>query len=169
MAASLSTSLIALAPRRIARRLRSNDRRPLCRLPISVQWSFADSHCTSQPRIRLGDIAASMAISPGAATTCGVHGLRRSSTTPESTRYPHAAKSLGRSSCGPRPPSPATSPPSTPSRCAGSTCCSSSTSLPGPCTSHGSRTTPAACGPPKRRGACCSVTATNSPSPGARA
>ena len=63
-------------------------------------------------------------------------------------------KSLGRSSCGPRPPSPATSPPSTPSRCVGSTCCSSSTSPPGPCTSQGSRTTPPACGPPKRRGTC---------------
>ena len=94
-----------------------------------------------------------------------VHGLGRSSTTPESTPHPHARKSPGRSSCGPRPPSPATSPPSTPSRCAGSTCCSSSTSLPGPCTSHRSRTTPAASGPPKRRGTCCSVTATNSPTP----
>ena len=51
-----------------------------------------------------------------------VHGLGRSSTTPESTPPPHAPKSPGRSSCGPRPPSPATSPPSQPSRCAGSTC-----------------------------------------------
>ena len=30
---------------------------------------------------------------------CCVHGLGRSSTTPESTPHPHAAKSLGRSSC----------------------------------------------------------------------
>ena len=81
---------------------------------------------------------------------------------------PHAQKSPGRSSCGPRPPSPATSPPSTRSRCAGSTYCSSSTSPPGPCTSQGSRTTPPASGPPKRRGTCYSNTATNSPTPGAR-
>ena len=94
-----------------------------------------------------------------------IHGLGRSSTTPESTPHPHARKSPGRSSCGPRPPSPATSPPSTPSRCAGSTYCSSSTSLPGPCTSQGSQTTPAACGPAKPPGTCCSNTATNSPTP----
>ena len=42
---------------------------------------------------------------------------------------------------GPRAPSAATSPPSKPSRCAGSTCCSSSTSGPEPCTSQGSQTT----------------------------
>ena len=91
-----------------------------------------------------------------------IHGLGRSSTTPESTPHPHARKSPGRSSCGPRPPSPATSPPSTPSRCAGSTCCSSSTSLPGPCTSQGSQTTPAASGPPKPPGTCSSTTPTGS-------
>ena len=89
-----------------------------------------------------------------------VHGLGRSSRTPESTPHPHARKSPGRSSCGPRPPSPATSPPSTPSRCAGSTCCSSSTSLPEPCTSQGSQTTPAACGPAKPPGTCSSTTPT---------
>ena len=80
---------------------------------------------------------------------CCVHGLGRSSTTPESTPHPHAPKSPGRSSCGPRPPPHATSLPSTPSRCAGSTCCCASTSLPGACTSQGSRTTPAAFGPVK--------------------
>ena len=42
---------------------------------------------------------------------------------------------------GPRAPSPATSPPSTASRYAGSTCCSSSTSPPEPSTSQGSRAT----------------------------
>ena len=94
-----------------------------------------------------------------------VHGLGRSSTTPESTPPPHAPKSPGRSSCGPRPPSPATSPPSKPSRCAGSTCCCASTSPPEPCTSQGSQTTPPASGPPKQRGTCCSNTATNSPTP----
>ena len=73
-----------------------------------------------------------------------VHGLGRSSTTPESTPPPHAPKSPGRSSCGPKPPSPATSPPSKPSRCAGSTCCCASTSPPEPCTSQGSQTTPPA-------------------------
>ena len=63
---------------------------------------------------------------------------------------PHTlAKSPGRSSCGPRAPSPATSPPSKPSRYTGSTCCSSSTSGPEPWTSQGSQTTPAASGPPK--------------------
>ena len=63
-------------------------------------------------------------------------------TTPESVARPHTLpKSLGRSSCGPRPLSPATSPPSKPSRCAGSTYCSASTSPPEPCTSQGSRTT----------------------------
>ena len=55
---------------------------------------------------------------------------------------PTAAKSPGRSSCGPRPLSPATSPPSKPSRCAGSTCCCVSTSPPGPCTSQGPRDHP---------------------------
>ena len=118
---------------------RRADRRP--------RQSFADSHCASQLRIRLGATAASTANSPGSATRSLRPRSGRSSRTPESTRHPLAAKSLGRSSCGPRPPSPATSPPSTPSRCAGSTCCSSSTSGPGPCTSHRSRTTPAACGP----------------------
>ena len=73
-----------------------------------------------------------------------VHGLGRSSTTPESTPPPHARKSPGRSSCGPRPLSPATSPPSKPSRCAGSTCCCASTSPPEPCTSQGPQTTQAA-------------------------
>ena len=109
------------------------------------------------PRSResdLGDTAASTANSPGSATASLHPRSGRSSTTPESTPHPHALKSPGRSSCGPRPPSPATSPPSKPSRCAGSTCCSSSTSLPGPCTSHRSRTTPPASGPPKRRGTC---------------
>ena len=94
-----------------------------------------------------------------------VHGLGRSSTTPESTPPPHAPKSPGRSSCGPRPPSPATSPPSKPSRCAGSTCCCASTSPREPCTSQGPRATPAASGAPKAPGTCCSSTATNSPTP----
>ena len=87
-----------------------------------------------------------------------VHGLGRSSTTPESTPHPHARKSPGRSSCGPRPPSPATSPPSTPSRYAGSTCCSSSRSAAEVCTSAGSPNTPRAHGSPKRRGTCSSTT-----------
>ena len=100
---------------------RRADRRP--------QQSFADSHCVSQLRIRPGDIAASTANLPGSATASLRPRSGRSSTTPESTPHPHARKSPGRSSCGPRPPSPATSPPSKPSRCAGSTCCSSSTSL----------------------------------------
>ena len=130
------------------------------------QLSFADSHCASQPRIRPGATAASTASSRGSATALRRPRSGRSSTTPESTPHPHARKSPGRSSCGPRPRSPATSPPSTPSRCAGSTCCSSSTSPPGPCTSHRSRTTPPASGPPKRRGTCCSNTATDSPTPG---
>ena len=120
------------------------------------QQSFADSHCASHLRIRLGATAASTANSPGSATASLHPRSGRSSTMPESTPHPHAPKSPGRSSCGPRPPSPATSPPSTPSRCAGSTCCSSSTSPPGPCTSQGSQTTPPASGPPKRRGTCCS-------------
>ena len=121
------------------------------------QLSFADSHCASQLRIRPGDIAASTANSPGSATASLRPRSSRSSTTPESTPHPHARKSPGRSSCGPRPPSPATSPPSTPSRCAGSTYCSSSTSLPEPCTSQGSQTTPAASGPPKPPGTCSST------------
>ena len=129
------------------------------------QQSFADSHCGSQPRIRPGDTAASKANSPGSATPSQRQLSGRSSTTPESTPHPHARKSPGRSSCSPRPPSPATSRPSTPPCCAGSTCCSSSTSLPGASISQGSRTTPAASGPPKPPGTCCSVTATNSPTP----
>ena len=67
---------------------------------------------------------------------------------------------------GPRPPSTATSPPSTASRYAGSTCCCASTSPPEPSTSQGSRTTPPASGPAKPPGTCCSVTATDSPMPG---
>ena len=49
------------------------------------QRSFADSHCASQLRIRLGDIAASMASSPGSATALLRPRSGRSSTTPEST------------------------------------------------------------------------------------
>ena len=107
---------------------RRADRRP--------QQSFADSHCASQLRIRLGDTAASTANSPASATASLRPRSGRSSTTPESTPPPHAQKSPGRSSCGPRALSPATSPPSKPSRCAGSTCCSSSTSPPEPCSAN---------------------------------
>ena len=75
---------------------------------------FADSHCALQPRIRPGDTAASTANSPGLATASLRPRSGRSQRTPESTPHPHALKSLGRSSCGHRPPLPATSPPSTP-------------------------------------------------------
>ena len=54
---------------------------------------------------------------------------------------------------------------STPSRCAGSTCCCSSTSLPGPCTSQRSRATLPASGPAQPPGTCCCKTATNWPTP----
>ena len=54
------------------------DRRP--------QQSFADSHCVSQLRIRLGATAASTANLPGSATASLRPRSGRSSTTPESTR-----------------------------------------------------------------------------------
>ena len=105
--------------------------------PFDLSRDSPHSHCASQGR------QSNLGISPRPGRTVAGLGQTasldrplssRSSRTPESTRHPLAAKGhLGSgSSCGPRPPSPATSPPSTPSRCAGSTCCSSSTSLPEP-------------------------------------
>ena len=78
-----------------------------------------------------------MASSPGSATASlrprSGEILNNAGIDPAPTRCKVTCSQFLRS----RPPSPATSPPSTRSRCAGSTCCSSSTSLPGACTSQG--------------------------------
>ena len=144
---------VALAPtRRIARALDPTTATagPTIDLSRASPTRTAPRSRESAP----GATAASTANSPGSATASLHPRSGRSSTTPESTPHPHARKSPGRSSCGPRPPSPATSPPSKPSRCAGSTCCSSSTSPPADRVLR-SRITdlgPPASGPPKRRG-----------------
>ena len=86
------------------------------------QRSFADSRCASQPRIQPGDTAASTANSPGSATASlrprSGEILNNAGIDPAPTR----SKVTWSQFLGPRPPSPATSPPSQPSRCAGSTC-----------------------------------------------
>ena len=131
---------------------------------IDPQRSFADSHCASQLRIRLGDTAAPTANSPGSATRLAASTvwqiLNNAGIDPAPTRCKvtwsqflrsqaavacdfanhrnrHAAQVL-----------PAVVP---------------STSGPEPCTSQGPRTAPPACGSPKQRGTCSCAMPTGSP------
>lgn len=111
--------------RRIARHWTQPTRRP--GRPATASRSAA-SFSAWRPRTRRGATDASTANSSDSATALPPPPSGRSSKPTASTQHPNDSNSPGRSSCTPKPLSPATSSPSTPPYSAGTTSCSSSTS-----------------------------------------